>query len=125
MIFYLQCYSKYMKNWTLRFRQIDKKNFEEVRSGVKEYETRAATVKYIPIKEGDTLTFVCGKDRFTKKITQRLHWKSIDEMIKEIPFKKVMPSLNSVEEMKKVYASYPGYTEKIRKSGLLGFKLTD
>lgn len=25
--------------------------------------------------------------------------------------------------MKKVYASYPGYTEKIKKYGLLGFRL--
>ena len=44
-------------------------------------------------------------------------------MVKEIPFKQIMPSVDSVEEMKKAYASYPGYTEKIKEYGLLGFKL--
>jgi ASC-1-like (ASCH) protein len=78
-----------MKNWTLRFRQEDRINFEEVRSGIKEYETRAASVKYVPIVEGDILTFVCGDDKFTKKIVKRFHWKDIDSMVKEIPLKKL------------------------------------
>ena len=112
-----------MKNWTLRFRQVDKKNFEEDRSGLKSTETRAATIKYRPIEVGNTLTFVCGNDRIVKKITAKYHWPNIDAMVKEIPFKQIMPSVDSVEEMKKAYASYPGYTEKIKEYGLLGFKL--
>ena len=60
-----------MKTWTLRFRAIDKKNFEELRSGIKAVETRAASVKYQPIKKGDVLIFTCGKDRFSKTITKR------------------------------------------------------
>jgi ASC-1-like (ASCH) protein len=44
-------------------------------------------------------------------------------MVKEIPFKKINPSVDSVEEMKKVYASYPDYESKIKQFGLLGFKL--
>src|SRR3989344_5997930 len=102
-----------MKNYTLRFRKIDKKNFEEVRSGLKSIETRAATVKYYPIEVGDTLTFMCDGERFSKKIIKKYHWSNIDTMIKEIPFKKIMPSTNSIEEVKKVYASYSGYEEKI------------
>jgi ASC-1-like (ASCH) protein len=112
-----------MKNWKLRFRQEDKRNFEEVREGSKEYETRAATVKYLPIKAGDTLIFMCGRSSFSKKIIKRFHWPDIDTMVKEVPYKKIMPSVNSVEEMKKIYASYPDYTEKIKKNGLLGFQL--
>jgi ASC-1-like (ASCH) protein len=114
-----------MKNWTLRFRQTDKKIFDEIKAGSKEYETRAATVRYLPIKEGDTLTLVCGKDRMVKRISKKFHWPSIDSMLKEIPFKKIMPSVDSIDEMKKVYASYPGYTDKIKKHGLLGFKLSN
>jgi len=112
-----------MKNWTLRFRAADKKNFDEVKSGVKSIETRAGTVKYQPIEVGDTLTFVCGKSRCVKKIVKKFHWPSINAMVKKIDFKKVMPSVDSVEEMKKIYASYPDYEQKIKKYGLLGFKL--
>lgn len=35
-----------MKNWTLRFRAVDKDNFDEVKIGIKSIETRAGTVKY-------------------------------------------------------------------------------
>lgn len=112
-----------MKTWTLRFRAKDKKNFEEVRSGLKEYETRAATVKYQSIAVGDELIFVCDGDRFSKQITKIFHWADIDTMVKEIPYKKIMPSVISIEEMKKAYSSYDGYEEKIKEFGLLGFKL--
>lgn len=37
-----------MKTWTLRFRAVDKKNFDEVKNGSKPIETRAATIKYQP-----------------------------------------------------------------------------
>ncbi len=112
-----------MKNWTLRFRVVDKKNFDEVKNGLKSIETRAGTVKYQPIEVGDTLTFVCGKERCVKKIVKRFHWSGIDAMIKEIGFKKIMPSVTSVAEMKKTYASYPNYEQKIKEHGLLGFEL--
>ncbi|MBI4066022.1 hypothetical protein HY412_02440 [Candidatus Kaiserbacteria bacterium] len=112
-----------MKNWTLRFRAVDKKNFDEVTDGSKSIETRAGTVKFQQIQIGDTLTFVCGRDRCTKKITKKFHWASIDAMVKEIDFKRIMPSVASVEEMRKAYASYPNYEQKIREHGLLGFEL--
>lgn len=112
-----------MKNWTLRFRAIDKKNFDEVKNDAKSIETRAGTIKYRPIEAGDTLTFVCGQKRCKKKVTKKFHWASIDAMAKEINFKKVMPSVSSVEEMKKIYASYPDYEKKIKEHGLLGFEL--
>lgn len=112
-----------MKSWTLRFRAQDKKNFEEVRNGLKEYETRAGTIKYQPIEVGDELIFVCDEEKFSKKIVEKFKWQDIDTMVKEIPFKKIMPSVESLEEMKRAYASYPGYEEKIKEFGLLGFRL--
>lgn len=112
-----------MKNWTLRFRAVDKKNFDELKSGIKAVETRAATVKYQPIEKGDTLTFVCGKEKFSKTITKRTHFKSIDAMFRKIPYKKIMPDLKSKEEAKKRYYSYPNYKEKIEEFGLLAFEL--
>jgi ASC-1-like (ASCH) protein len=112
-----------MKNGTQRFRAVDKKNFAEVKNGSKSVETRAGTVRYRPIAAGDTLTFVCGKEKFTKKILKKFHWPSVDAMTKQIGFKKIMPSVSSIAEMKKAYASYPDYEKKTKEFGLLGFEL--
>src|SRR5438105_4659909 len=106
--FFLYTASTDMKKWTMRFRQIDKARFEELRNGIKAIETRAASVKYQPIMVDDEIKFVCGRDSFTKTIAKKYHWPSVDVMVKEIPFKKVMPAVNSIEEMKKRYSSYPG-----------------
>jgi ASC-1-like (ASCH) protein len=113
-----------MKKWTLRFRAVDKKNFEELRSGIKPIETRAASVKYRPMAIGDEIKFICGSDSFVRKISKRHQWPSIDAMVEDVSFKKIMPSVDSVAAMKKVYASYPGYIEKIQKDGILGFEFT-
>ena|SRR3989338_3132102 len=112
-----------MKNWTLRFRAVDKDNFDEVRNGTKAIETRAGTIKYQHIEVGDTLTFICEKNRLMKKVVKKFHWASIDTMVGEINFKKIMPSVESIDEMKKIYMSYPDYENKIKEHGLLGFEL--
>jgi ASC-1-like (ASCH) protein len=114
-----------MKSWTLRFRAVDKADFEAVRKGTKSVETRAATVRYKPIEAGDTLVFVCAGKKFSKKISKKEHFKSIDAMVKKISYKKIMPSVGSIEEMKEVYDSYPGYKEKIQKFGILAFHLKE
>ena len=44
-------------------------------------------------------------------------------MVQEIDFKRVMPSVSSIEEMKEQYRSYPGYEEKVKEYGLFGFEL--
>ena len=100
-----------------------KKNFEELKSGIKAVETRAASVRYRPIEEGDTLVFVCDKDKFSKTVTKKTYFKSIDSLLKKISFKKIMPSLKSKEEVKKTYYSYPNYKEKIKEFGILAFEL--
>ncbi len=112
-----------MKSWTLRFRAVDKKNFDQVKGGSKPIETRAATVKYQPIEVGDELVFACDGEKFSKKIINKEHYKSIDAMIKKIPFNDIMPSVKSVDEMKKAYASYSGYEEKIKEFGIFAFYL--
>lgn len=114
---------KSMKTYRLVFREKDKFNFDQLKSGVKSIETRAASVKYKNINIGDGLVFSCGDATFSRNVAKKYWWPSIDMMTKEISFKKVMPEVESVEEMKKVYASYPNYSEKIAEFGLLGFEL--
>ena len=112
-----------MKTWTLRFRKENKDDFDRLRSGIKSVETRAASPKYQPVETGDNLFFVCGKDKFSKIIKKKYHFKDIDSMLRKISFKKIGPKLKSKEELKKMYDSYPNYKEKIKKFGILAFEL--
>lgn len=64
----------------LVFREVDRARFEEVRSGIKAVETRAATPKYQSINIGDELQFSCGGDTFSKKVIKKFHWPSATGM---------------------------------------------
>lgn len=105
------------------FREIDRARFEEVRSGPKEIETRAATPKYHAVKVGGTITFSCGRDSFTKKVTKVYHWPSVEAMLAEVPLKRVMPDLDTPEQVHARYASYPDYDKKLKEFGLVGFEV--
>ena len=105
------------------FREVDRARFEEVRNGPKTIETRAATEKYQAVKVGDELTFACGGDTFTKKVVKIYHWPSAEAMLAEVPLSKVMPDLETLAQVHARYASYPGYEEKIKQFGILGFEL--
>ncbi|MDP2598950.1 MAG: hypothetical protein Q8P49_03915 [Candidatus Liptonbacteria bacterium] len=107
------------KIWTLRFRAVDKKNFDELRRGLKTVETRAATERYGNIKKGDILRIVCGKKKLEKKVRWVRSFKSIAALTKEVPYKRIDPSLSSLAEVVRMYHSYPGYKEKIRKFGIV------
>jgi len=94
-----------------------------VKNGEKKYETRAATVKYAPIAEGDRVAFVCGTSRFTKRIVKKYHFKTIGAMFKKLPLKHVMPDIDTIAGARARYATYPDYPAKIKKYGLFAFEL--
>ncbi len=112
-----------MKKHVLKIRRADKVFFEAIKKGRKTIDTRASTDKHRRIEEGDVLVFVCGNDKLEKKVEKVEYYKTIEEMTKAIDFKKIMPFVDSIEEMKKVYFSFPGYREKIDKLGLVVFRL--
>lgn len=104
-------------------RKVDKYVFDAVKSGEKTVETRAATDSFRRIEVGDILVFSCDGEKFEKEIKNIKIFRSVDEMVGKIDFKKVMPFISSVDEMKKVYDSFPGYRDKIKKLGLIAFEL--
>ena len=112
-----------MRKWTLRFRAKDRKNFDEIADKKKTVETRAATNKYRKIQKGDSLIFICGSAKLEKKIKKVEIFKSLDAMFRKINPHKIMPSVPTTAEMKKVYYGYPGYKEKLRKDGVIAFYL--
>jgi len=108
---------------TLKFEEKDRARFNEVKDGTKKIETRAMNQKYDSIEQGDEIMFTCGEDSFTKKISKKYHWQTVEAMVAEVPLNKIMPGLLTVEDAKNRYSTYPGYIEKIEKGGILGFEL--
>lgn len=111
------------KIYILRFREVNKDTFEAVKKWTKRVETRAATKKYIEIKTGDILQFVCGKDKFEKKVKKAKIFKSITSMLRKYRIKDINPFLKTKAELREKYYSFPGYEEKIKKHGLIAFEL--
>lgn len=111
------------KTVKLKFRAVNRDIFEAIRSGKKPVETRAATVKYAGIKAGDTVEFVCGKDKFTKPVKRAEIFKSISDLVKKYKPEEINPNIKTVDELEKMYYSFPGYKEKIEKVGLIAFEV--
>lgn len=105
------------------FNEADRHNFDDVRSGVKTVETRAAAPKYMAVQVGDEITLACGSDTLTKRVVKKYHWPSIEAMLAEVPLKHVMPDLSTPDQVKARYATYPGYDTKIPELGIVGFEL--
>jgi ASC-1-like (ASCH) protein len=112
-----------MKKFILKFNVVDKKNFLEIKDGLKVVETRAATPKYREVKKGDILVIVCGKNRMEKKVKRVRVFSSIGAMVKIIPCPKIMPSVKSMAEMRQIYYGYPNYREKLKKYGVIAFDI--
>lgn len=112
-----------MTKHILKIRQVDKVVFDAIKNGQKSIETRVATDKYRKIKTGDVLVFVCGDEKLEELVKGVSIYRSIDEMVRVINFKNIMPFVDSVDEMKRVYFSFPNYKEKIEKFGLVALKL--
>lgn len=113
-----------MKKTVLRFREVDRAIFMAVKNGDKTVETRAATVKFKDLKNGDQLILICGKDKIEKTVRKSKIFKSVDELLASIDFKKIMTTASSAEEAKRVYDSFPGYQEKIAKFGIIALELS-
>lgn len=109
------------KTHSLPIRASDRHIFLAIKNGSKSVETRAGG-RY-NIKEGDFIEFSCGKEKLRKKVKNLMAFKSIEETVKAIDFKKIMPFAESIEEVKKVYYSFPNYKERIEKFGLITFEL--
>lgn len=111
------------KKYTLRFRAVNKDTFNAIKNGKKKIETRAGSPKYFYIQAGDVLVFVCGKDKFEKKVKKVRKFKSIKALNKVYKPKQINPKTTTMGESEKMYYSFPGYKEKIKKYGLVAMEL--
>lgn len=107
----------------LRFRAVNRDIFEQIRTGKKRVETRAASPSYRKISAGDELIFVCGQERFSTRVQRVRHFDSIESLLKQFTVNDIMPTLSTREELLASYHSYPHYRERLKLHGLLAFEL--
>lgn len=110
---------------TLVFREVDRDKFEEVRERRKTIETRAATERYRTIKPGDSISFKCGQDEIKKRVAEVKKYPTVEAMFEQLDPSSIKPGAQSADEILEMYRSFPRYTEKISKYGLIALKLTD
>ena len=72
---------------------------------------------------GDVLIFVCGKERFEKRVGGVSLFRSIDAMLKACRVEDIMPGRSIKKELAAAYDSFPGYKEKIKKFGLVAWSV--
>lgn len=101
----------------------DKDIFDAIADGSKKVETRANTVKYKNIKVGDNIIFSCGTKTIQKTVSKVSIFPTLDALLKKYKPNEINPRLSSKEEIVKMYNSFPGYTEKIKSSGIIAFDL--
>lgn len=104
-------------------REVDRPIFEDIKSGVKNIETRAGGPKYKNIKAGDEAVFKCGSDKITKKIKEVSTFKSVKLLVKKYGVKPIAPWLETEKDLEKLYYGFPGYRERIVKYGIIAMEL--
>lgn len=109
--------------YKLKIRGQDKNIFEAIKSGKKKIETRAATGKYRTVKEDDILEFFCGKDKFRKKVKSAEIFKTIGALLKKYKLQQINPNIKIEKELWQMYCDFPNYREKIKKYGLVAWRL--
>jgi ASC-1-like (ASCH) protein len=107
----------------LRFNKKNRNIFEAIRDGRKRVETRAATSKYADVKAGEIATFSCDGETFTRTITAVRHFPSVTALLKKYKVPQIHPPSKTAADLRAVYASFPGYAEKIRTFGLVAMEL--
>lgn len=107
----------------LRFRNANREVFEAIKDGKKKIETRAATQRYRLIRAGDMIIFMCGKSKFKKTITRAEIFKSADAILRKYRPSEINPKIKTIKEAKEMWKSFPGYKTKIKKYGLMAWKL--
>ncbi|MAG59917.1 hypothetical protein CMO96_03970 [Candidatus Woesebacteria bacterium] len=108
---------------TLRFRAADQEIFSAIKNGKKKVETRASSTRYESITKGDILRFVCGKLEFQKRTSAVKKFGSVKAMLREYKPMEINPNIKTASELKKMYNSFSGYREKIKRYGLLALEL--
>lgn len=106
-----------------KFADSNRKIFEAIKIGRKKVETRAATERYKDIAVGDSIMFTCGKDCFERTVGRVTLFSGVDEMLTKYKVEDIDPTRHTADELKRLYATFPDYGEKIKEFGLIALEI--
>jgi len=112
-----------MKKYTLPVRSVDRDVYDLIESGAKKIETRAAGPRYENIQNGDLIVFKCGKDKFERTVKNVEKFENVEKMLVSHKVQDIDPRVETEEGLKKMYHSFPGYDERLKKYGIIAFEL--
>lgn len=75
------------------------------------------------VSAGDTLLFLCGGEKFSRKVLRVAHYPTLEELFKAEKLSSIVPWVKSEDEARKIYYSFPGYKQKIKKFGIVAWEL--
>lgn len=103
--------------------QVWHKHFEAMSSGTKTAEGRINDGVFAEIKQGQVLFIINSEDgqSLTKMVTKRLEFNTFEDMIRIVGRKALLPDAKSDEEAVLAYLSFPGCSEREKKSGVVAF----
>ena len=103
---------------------LDTIHFNNIKNGLKIYETRILDQKRRKIKLLDEVKFIeRGSNRtFNAVITELSYFNNFKNAILDCGVKKVLPNVRSLEDGIKLYENIPGYKDGQRKYGVLRMK---
>ncbi|MDO8469572.1 MAG: hypothetical protein Q7S84_00945 [bacterium] len=107
----------------LRFRKANKNIWRAIKNGTKRVETRAATPRYQRIGVGERVRFVCGTQSFTKSVRHVRMFRTVPALTRAYRVKDINPFYTTTRELTAMYRTFPGYTEKIKRYGIVAFEL--
>jgi ASC-1-like (ASCH) protein/ribosomal protein S18 acetylase RimI-like enzyme len=104
---------------------LGKQYIQQIRSGAKTYEGRIYSGPFRNYRIGDRVTWFAGQDSVTTEITDLKVYKTFEEMLKAVGFKKMLPLVAEFELAAAAYHNIPSYTDRARQSGVvaLGVKV--
>ena len=115
-----------MRTWVLRIRAADARIFEALAGGQKAVETRAGSASsrsYTHVAPGDTILFLCGSRRLRRQVGRVAIYPSVEALIAHEDFRRIAPWLATAADLDALYASFPGYPQRIARYGLVAMEL--
>ena len=86
--------------------------FTLIKNGVKTVEGRKNSEKYQKYKKGDTLIFVCGKEKIKTQITYIHRYKTVEDYLKRETLKRALPCVKTIKEGVEIYNLWTNKTER-------------
>lgn len=105
--------------------------YQDIKSKAKTIDTRAPDInagKILDIQIGDGIEFYAVDSRFRRVSARPIlkfkaifvrHYPTLNQLFRNEDFKKIFPRAKDVPEAICVYNNFPGYSERIRKHGIV------